>query len=97
MFIHSVLFEIKPRNLAGYYRDNRMWASCARKHKGFLAFYAMKRQGHKNEYLSVYKWNTIAEYKRFMRKSHDLLAAKSRSKVKFLGYFNMKLINQIKP
>lgn len=96
MFIHSVLFEIEPKNVAGYYKDNRMWASCARKCKGFVAFYAMKLQDRKNQYASVYKWKTIADYKRFMRCCHDLLAEKSGAKVKFMGYFNMKVISKVK-
>ena len=97
MFIHSVLFEIQPREVAGYYKDNRLWAGYAGKAKGFVAFFTMKRTGYQNQYISVYKWKTLGDHNRFMKKFHDFLAAQSKSKVKLLGRYNFKCVEQINP
>lgn len=97
MFIHSVLFEIKPKEVAKYYKDNRMWAACARKAKGFIVFLAMKRAGYKNQYISVYKWKTFRDYDRFTKKFHDALAQKSKSKITLLDRYNFNGIQDIRP
>ena len=45
MFIHSVLFEIAPEELAKYKRDCRMWAAYAKKAKGFIRYLTVRRLG----------------------------------------------------
>ena len=47
MFIHSVLFEIAPKELAKYKRDCRMWAGYAAKAKGFIRYLTVRRLDHK--------------------------------------------------
>lgn len=96
MFIHSVLFEIGPREVLVYRKDCRMWAAYAKKAKGFLAYYTVKRVDHKNQYASVYKWKTKVAHDRFMNKLHDWLVSRSKAKVKVLGYYNLKVIGQMK-
>ena len=96
MFIHAVLFEIKPRQQHLYRKDCRMWAVYARKAKGFIGYYTVKRINAHGQYASVYKWKTKADHERFMNKFHDWLVGKSKAKVKVLGYYNLKLIDEIK-
>jgi len=96
MFIHSVLFEIKPREVAIYRKDSLMWAGFARKAKGFKAYNTMKRLGFENQYASVYEWNTKTDHDRFMSKFHDFLVSKSKARVKVLGYFNLKSVDKMK-
>jgi heme-degrading monooxygenase HmoA len=96
MFIHSALFEIQPKEVPQYRKDSLIWASYARKAKGFIAYYTMKRLDFKNQYASVYEWKTKANHDRFMNKYHDWLVGKSKAKVKILGYFNLKKVDRIK-
>jgi quinol monooxygenase YgiN len=96
MFIHSVLFEIKPREVADYRKDSKMWARYARKAKGFVAYHTMQRYGHKNQYASVYEWKSKRRHGSFMKKWHDYLVAKSCAKVKVLGYYNLRAIDKVK-
>ncbi len=96
MFIHTVLFEIKPKEVAAYRKDSLMWARYAKKAKGFVAYFTMKRFGHKGQYASVYEWRSKADHDRFMSKFHDWLVAKSRAKVKVLGYYNLKNIDRLR-
>ena len=96
MFIHSVLFEIKPREVSKYRRDSKMWARYARKAKGFIAYFTMKRLGFKHQYASVYEWKTKQDHDRFMKKFHDWLEAKSRARVKVFGYYNLKAIDKLR-
>jgi len=96
MFIHSALFEIAPKEVPQYRKDSKMWASYARKSKGFVAYYTMKRADFKNQYASVYEWRTKASHDRFMNESHDWLVGKSRAKVKVLGYFNLKNVDRVR-
>ena len=95
MFIHTVLFEIKPSQVTKYRKDSLMWARESKKSSGFLSYYTMQRYGFKNQYASVYQWNKKADCDRFMRKYHDLLVSKSEAKVKVLGYFNLKSVDKI--
>ena len=95
MFIHSVLFEIKPKEVAKYRKDSLMWAHHTKKAVGFIAYHTMKRYGFKNQYASVYQWEKKTDHDRFMRKYHDWLVGKSRAKVKVLGYYNLKAIDKI--
>ncbi|MDD5477460.1 MAG: hypothetical protein PHG87_04565 [Candidatus Omnitrophica bacterium] len=95
MFIHSVLFEIKPKEVSKYRKDSLMWARQAKKSEGFLAYYTMKRYGFKNQYASVYQWIKKSDHDRFMRKYHDWFVSKSRAKVKVLGYYNLKAIDKL--
>lgn len=95
MFIHSVLFEIKPKEAAQYRRDSKMWAGYAKKTRGFVAYHTMKRFDSVNQYASVYEWKSKADHGRFMGKYHDWLVAKSKAKVKVLGYYNLKSIDNI--
>lgn len=97
MFIHSVLFEIHPSEIAKFYKDNRMWAGYAKKAKGFIAFYTMKRLGYKNQYIAAYKWKTLSDHNRFMKKFHDFLVGLSKAKVKLLGRYNLRCVEQIRP
>ena len=96
MFIHAVLFEIKPKEVARYRKDSLMWARFARKAKGFMAYHTMKRLDHKNQYASVYEWNSRVYHSRFMKKYHDWLVSKSRAKVKVMGYYNLKGIDRLR-
>ncbi|MDD5108440.1 MAG: hypothetical protein PHC29_02900 [Candidatus Omnitrophica bacterium] len=95
MFIHSVLFEIVPKEVGKYRKDSLMWARHTKKAKGFLAYHTMKRYGFKNQYASVYEWGKKADHDRFMRKYHDWLVSKSSAKVKVLGYYNLKAVDKI--
>jgi heme-degrading monooxygenase HmoA len=95
MFIHAVLFEIKPKEVKDYRKDSIMWANFAKKEsKGFISYFTMKRVGEKNQYVSVYKWKTRDHHNTFMKKFHDFLVSKSKAKVKTLGYYNLKAIDQ---
>ena len=74
MFIHSVLFEIAPKEVAKYKRDCRIWAGYAAKAKGFIRYLTVKRLGLleaqprpsgqrvdcKNQFASVYEWKAKA-------------------------------------
>ena len=94
MFIHVVLFEIKPKEVAKYRKDSLMWARYTKKHKGFLSYCTMKCYGFKNQYASVYKWDKKTNHDNFMRKYHDWLVGKSSAKVKVLGYYNLKAVDK---
>ena len=96
MFIHSVLFEVKPRQVKAYRQDSKMWARFARKTKGFVVYLTVQRNKHKNQYASVYVWKNKNSHNRFMQKFHDWLVSKSQAKVKVLGYYNLKTLDQIK-
>jgi len=96
MFIHTVLFKIQPSQVNAYRNDSKMWARRAREAKGFVAYFTMKRINGKNEYASVYEWRSQSFHGRFMKKYHEELVAKSRAKVKVLGYFNLKTIDRLK-
>jgi hypothetical protein len=89
MFIHAVLFEIKPKEVAKYYLDNKLWSRYASRAKGFVAYRTMKRLDRKDQYASVYEWKAKGFHDRFMKKYHDWLVSKSSAKVKVLGYFNL--------
>ncbi|MDD5432594.1 MAG: hypothetical protein PHO70_06395 [Candidatus Omnitrophica bacterium] len=94
MFIHSVLFEIQPKEVKKYRKDSLMWASYTKKAKGFIAYYTMKRYGYLNQYASVYEWEKKQNHDSFMKKFHDYLVSKSKAKVKVLGYYNLKAIDK---
>jgi hypothetical protein len=96
MFVHAVLFEIKPSEVAKYRKDSLMWAAHTKKAKGFLAYFTMKRYGYKHQYVSVYQWDKKSDNESFMKKYHDLLVSKSRAKVKVLGYYNFGEIDRVK-
>ncbi len=95
MFIHSVLFEIAPKEQAKYKKDCRMWAVYAGKAKGFIRYLTVRRLDHKNQFASVYEWKAKAYHQRFMKKNHDWLVSKSKAKVKVLGYYNLGKIQEI--
>jgi len=86
------LFEITPKEFPAYRRDCRMWARYAGRAKGFLNFFIMERTAYKNQYASVYEWKNKAAHDRFMKKFHDWLASKSRSRVKVLGCYNLDAV-----
>ena len=90
MFIHSVLFEIAPKEQAKYKQDCKMWAAYAAKAKGFIRYVTVKRLGHKNQIASVYEWRAKSFHEAFMKKYHEWLVSKSKAKVKVLGYYNLK-------
>ncbi len=94
MFIHAVLFEIEPKEVLDYRKDSKMWAGFARKSRGFIGYFTVKRVNAKNQYASVYKWKTKPDHDRFMQKFHDWLVAKSKAKVKVLGYYNLKALDK---
>jgi len=96
MFIHTVLFEVKPGEVPDYRKDSKMWAHYARKAKGFIAYFTMKRLGFKHQYASVYEWQTEQDHGRFMEKLHDWLEAKSKAEVKVLGYYNLKTVDKLR-
>ena len=96
MFIHAVLFEMQAKEVRNYRNDSKMWAKYAKKAKGFTVYHTMKRHGHKNQYLSIYEWKTKGDHDRFMNKYHDWLESKSKAKVKVLGYYNLKRIDEVR-
>ena len=96
MFIHAVLFEIKPKEVLLYRKDSKMWARHTKKARGFIAYFTMKRLGFANQYASVYEWKTKQDHDRFMKKFHDALVAKSKARVKVLGYYNLKAIDKLR-
>lgn len=96
MFIHTVLFEIEPKEVSSYRKDSKMWARYAKKAKGFISYHTMKRFDVKNQYASVYEWKTKRGHDHFMRKFHDWLVGKSKASVKVLGYYNLKSIDRVK-
>ena len=96
MFIHTVLFKINSSQVHAYRKDSKIWARQARKAKGFVAYFTMKRVNSQNEYASVYEWKSQACHNRFMERYHEELVAKSRAKVKVLGYFNLKTVDRLK-
>lgn len=96
MFIHKVLFEIEPKEVSVYRKDCKMWAGYAKSAKGFVAFFTMRRLGFENQYASVYQWETKLAHDRFMKKFHDWLAGKSKSRVKVLGFYNLNAIDKVK-
>lgn len=93
MFIHVVLFQVKPKEVAQYRKDSLMWARHTKMAKGFLSYRTMSRYGYKNQYASVYQWGKKSDHDRFMSKFHDWLVDKSQAKVKVLGYYNLKGID----
>jgi len=96
MFIHAVLFEIKPKEVSDYRKDSIMWARHAKKHsKGFVSYRTMERADVENQYVSIYKWKTRNYHNIFMKKFHDFLVAKSKAKVKTLGYYNLKAMDKV--
>ncbi|TRZ96249.1 hypothetical protein D4R78_01200 [bacterium] len=96
MFIHTVLFEVAPGQVSDYRKDSRMWAGYAKKSKGFIAYFTMKRSGYKHQYASVYEWSSKKDHDRFMNKLHDWLVAKSKARVKALEYYQLKTIDKIR-
>lgn len=96
MFIHVVLFQVKPKEVAKYRKDSLMWAGFAKKAKGFVAYFTMKRYGYLNQYASVYEWDQKGCHDRFMKKYHEKLVAKSKARVKVLGYYNLKGVDRFR-
>ena len=96
MFIHVVLFQVAAKEVAKYRKDSLMWASFTKKAKGFVAYFTMKRYGYLDQYASVYEWDKKSAHDRFMKKHHDWLVAKSKAKVKVLGYYNLKGIDRFR-
>ena len=96
MFIHAVLFKINRKEVSDYRKDSLIWASFAKKAKGHVAYYTMKRCGFKDQYASVYEWKAKIYHDRFMKRSHDWLVAKSKAKVEVLGYYNLLTIDQVR-
>jgi len=96
MFIHTVLFKVKPKEVAKYRKDSLMWAGYTKKAKGFVAYHTMKRFGYQNQYASVYEWDKKSSHDSFMRKYHDWLISKSKAKVEVLGYYNLRSVDGLK-
>ncbi|MFH0826565.1 MAG: hypothetical protein V1923_01555 [Candidatus Omnitrophota bacterium] len=76
--------------------DSKVWAGYAKKAAGFVAYFTMKRQGFQHQYASVYEWKTKARHERFMKKYHDWLESQSKARVKVLGYYNLKEIDNLR-
>lgn len=96
MFFHTVLFEVKPREVPKYRKDSKMWARYAKKAKGFIGYFTMKRNDARDQYASVYQWKTKNEHDRFMQKMHDWLVSQSSAKVKVLGYYQLQAIDRVR-
>jgi quinol monooxygenase YgiN len=96
MFIHAVLFEVKPKEVFSYRKDSKMWANYARKAKGFITYFTMKRLNYKNQYTCVYEWKTKQAHERFMKKYHDWLVGRSKADVEVLGYYNLRAVDKIR-
>lgn len=97
MFIHAVLFEVRPKEVRQYRKDSKMWAGYAKKAAGFVAYFTMKRLGFQHHYASFYEWKTKAHHERFMKKYHDWLVSQSIARVKVLGYYNLREIDRLSP
>ncbi len=96
MFIHAVLFKIKPKEVKDYRKDSIMWAKHAKKHsKGFISYHTMERADAKDQYVSIYKWQTRNHHDEFMKEFHDFLVSKSRARVKTLGYYNLRAMDEV--
>lgn len=96
MFIHAVLFEVRPKEVALYRKDSLIWARFAAKQAGYIAYFTLKRDGYKNQYTSVYEWKKKEDHSRFMKKYHDWLVSKSKAKVRVLGYYNLKALDKVR-
>jgi len=96
MFIHSVLFQIEPKQIKAYRKDSKIWAGYAKKAAGFVAYHTMQRIGFKNQFASVYEWKSKIYHDRFMERYHDWLVSRSKAKVKVLGYYNLKAIDKVR-
>ena len=96
MFIHVVLFVVKPKEVAKYRKDSLMWARHTKKAPGFLFYRTMKRYQAKDQYASVYVWEKKSAHDSFMRQYHDLLVSKSAAKVKVLDYYNLKQLDHLR-
>ncbi len=96
MFVHAVLFEIAPKEVADYRKDSKMWARYAKKYKGFLSYHTMPRLGAKNQYASVYAWKNKKGHDKFMGELHDWLVSESKARVKVLGYYNLQGIDEVR-
>ncbi len=90
MFIHTVLFRIKKRDVRTYVADCRMWERQAKRHPGFLGYRTLFRTNEKDQYASSYAWTSEAGHRRFMAKHHDRLVSLSKCPVEVLGYYNFK-------
>ncbi|MFH1281255.1 MAG: hypothetical protein ABIH91_00855 [Candidatus Omnitrophota bacterium] len=96
MFIHVVLFAVKPKEVVRYRKDSLMWARQAQRFTGFLAYRTMERYGFKGQYISVYQWAQKSNHDCFMRKYHDLLVSKSEARIQVLDYYNFKQIDNLR-
>lgn len=96
MFIHAVLFEISPKEVPAYRKDCRIWAGYAKKAKGFIGYFTMQRMNFRGQYASIYEWRSKRDHERFMKKNHDWLVSKSKAKVKVIGYYNLKSIDEVR-
>jgi len=96
VFIHAVIFEIAASQVGKYRKDSLMWAGYAREAKGFIAYFTMKRFGHKGQYISVYEWKNKTDHDRFMKKYHEYLVARSKARVRPLGYYDLKGLDSLK-
>lgn len=94
MFVHAVLFEVKPKELKKYRTDSLMWARYAKKYRGFIAYFTVKRLGYKNQYASIYQWQAKKGHDEFMKDLHEELVCRSKAQVKVLGYYNLKVIDK---
>ncbi len=90
MFIHMVLFRIRPRHVRQYRIDCRMWGKEAARHRGFIGWHTLTRVDHKGQYASFYMWRRRADHARFMRRHHDRLVGLSKCPVEVLGYYNLR-------
>jgi heme-degrading monooxygenase HmoA len=93
IFIHAVFFEIEKREVSKYRKDSLMWAGYAKRAKGFISYSTFKRYDYKNQYVSVYRWDKKSSNDAFMRKFHGYLVKKSKARVKPLGYYDIKAID----
>lgn len=89
MFVHAVHFHVAKRHADAYKKDCRMWAAYAKRYPGFRACYTFKREGYKDEYVSIYMWDSKKDNDRFMRELHDQLVEESKAVVRPKGYYNL--------
>lgn len=88
MFLHVVLFRIRPKDVPTYVRDCRMWIREASRHRGFITARTLRRTNEKNQHASTYVWRSSKDHFAFMKKHHDRLVSLSRCPVEVLGYYN---------
>ncbi len=92
MFVHIVLFKIKPSYVKTYRKDCAMWMRQAARYRGFIAYKTFLRTNEKDQYASCYMWDKQTDHEAFMKAQHERLVGLSKCPVDVVGYYNYKTI-----